>query len=74
MGSGTDHAYGPEAAGGDSGRSGAPSATDVDAIADGDPPRAVRLAQNHLAAARGNTLAAASDKTIEAKLISNHAP
>jgi hypothetical protein len=31
----------------------------------------VRLAQDHLAAARRNTLAIGSDKTIEAKLISS---
>jgi GntR family transcriptional repressor for pyruvate dehydrogenase complex len=42
----------------------------VDAIRDGNTTRAVRLAQDHLAAARRNTLAAGSDKTIEAKLIS----
>ena len=35
------------------------------------PARAVRLAQDHLAAARRNTLAVGKDKTIEAKLISN---
>lgn len=44
----------------------------LEAIVEGDPTRAVRLAQNHLAAARRNTLAAASSRTIEAKLISNH--
>lgn len=43
----------------------------LDAIADGNPPKAVRLAQDHLAAARRNTLAAGSDKTIDAKLISD---
>jgi GntR family transcriptional regulator, transcriptional repressor for pyruvate dehydrogenase complex len=43
----------------------------LDAIRDGDSARAARLAQDHLAAARRNTLAAGSDKTIEAKLISN---
>lgn len=43
----------------------------LDAIADGDSARAVRVAQRHLAAARQNTLAAASSRTIEAKLISN---
>ncbi len=42
----------------------------LDAIRDGNGPRAVRLAQDHLAAARRNTLAAGVDKTIEAKLIS----
>jgi hypothetical protein len=31
----------------------------------------VRLAQDHLAAARRNTLAVGNDKTIEAKLISS---
>jgi DNA-binding GntR family transcriptional regulator len=43
----------------------------LDAIRDGDSARAVRLAQDHLAAARRNTLAVGNDKTIEAKLISN---
>ena len=43
----------------------------VDAIRDGNSSRAVRLAQDHLAAARRNTLAFGTDKTIEAKLISN---
>jgi DNA-binding FadR family transcriptional regulator len=43
----------------------------VDAIRDGNESRAVRLAQDHLAAARRNTLAVGADKTIEAKLISN---
>jgi GntR family transcriptional repressor for pyruvate dehydrogenase complex len=42
----------------------------LDAIRDGNAPRAVRLAQDHLAAARRNTLAVGADKTIEAKLIS----
>ena len=42
----------------------------LDAIRDGNATRAVRLAQDHLAAARRNTLAAGADKTIEAKLIS----
>jgi DNA-binding FadR family transcriptional regulator len=42
----------------------------LDAIRDGNPTRAVRLAQDHLGAARRNTLAAGADKTIEAKLIS----
>jgi GntR family transcriptional regulator, transcriptional repressor for pyruvate dehydrogenase complex len=42
----------------------------LDAIRDGNGPRATRLAQDHLAAARRNTLAAGVDKTIEAKLIS----
>ncbi|MDN4518376.1 MULTISPECIES: FadR/GntR family transcriptional regulator [Mycolicibacterium] len=44
----------------------------VEAIIDGNSSRAVRLAQDHLAAARHNTLAAGSDRTIEAKLIANH--
>jgi len=46
----------------------------VDAIRDGNSSRAMRLAQDHLAAARRNTLAVGTDKTIEAKLISttNH--
>jgi GntR family transcriptional regulator, transcriptional repressor for pyruvate dehydrogenase complex len=43
----------------------------LDAIRDGNAARAVRLAQDHLAAARRNTLAVEADKTIEAKLISN---
>lgn len=43
----------------------------VDAIRDGNTARAVKLAQDHLAAARRNTLAVGTDKTIEAKLISN---
>jgi DNA-binding FadR family transcriptional regulator len=43
----------------------------LDAIRDGDSARATRLAQDHLEAARRNTLAVGSDKTIEAKLISN---
>ncbi len=43
----------------------------LDAIRDGDSSRAVRLAQDHLAAARRNTLAVGTDKTIEAKLISS---
>jgi DNA-binding GntR family transcriptional regulator len=43
----------------------------LDAVVDGNVARAVRLAQDHLGAARRNTLAAGSDKTIEAKLISN---
>jgi DNA-binding GntR family transcriptional regulator len=42
-----------------------------DAIRDGDAARAVRFAREHLAAARRNTLAVGSDKTIEAKLIWN---
>ncbi|CAN5517028.1 GntR family transcriptional regulator [soil metagenome] len=43
----------------------------LDAIRDGNVARAVRIAQDHLAAARSNTLAFGSDKIIEAKLISN---
>jgi GntR family transcriptional regulator, transcriptional repressor for pyruvate dehydrogenase complex len=43
----------------------------TDAIRDGSSARAMRLAQDHLAAARRNTLAFGADKTIEAKLISN---
>ncbi|HTI75051.1 MAG TPA: GntR family transcriptional regulator [Mycobacterium sp.] len=43
----------------------------LDAIRDGDSARATRLAQDHLEAARRNTLAVGSDKTIEAKLISS---
>lgn len=42
----------------------------LDAIRDGNPARAVRLAQDHLAVARRNTLAFGTDKTIEAKRIS----
>jgi DNA-binding FadR family transcriptional regulator len=45
----------------------------LDAIRDGNEARAVRLAQDHLAAARRTTLAAGTDKTIEAKLISRSA-
>ncbi|UXA09914.1 GntR family transcriptional regulator [Mycobacterium sp. SMC-8] len=44
----------------------------IEAIVDGNSSRAVRLAQDHLAAARRNTLAVGSDRTIEAKLIANH--
>jgi GntR family transcriptional regulator, transcriptional repressor for pyruvate dehydrogenase complex len=43
----------------------------LDAIRDGNEARAVRLATDHLAAARRNTLAVGADRTIEAKLISN---
>lgn len=44
----------------------------VDAIRDGNQPRAVRLATDHLGAARRNTLGQdKTDKTIEAKLISH---
>ena len=46
----------------------------LDAIRDGNAARAVRLAQDHLAAARRNTLAFGRDKTIEAKLISRTMP
>lgn len=46
----------------------------LDAIRDGNADRAVRLAQDHLAAARRNTLAFGRDKTIEAKLISRTLP
>ncbi|GFG50043.1 GntR family transcriptional regulator [Mycolicibacterium agri] len=42
----------------------------LDAIREGNAARAVRLASDHLAAARRNTLAAGGEKTIEAKLIS----
>jgi DNA-binding FadR family transcriptional regulator len=42
----------------------------VDVIRDGNRSKAIRLAQDHLAAARRNTLAFGMDKTIEAKLIS----
>ena len=43
----------------------------LDAIRDGNEARAVRLAADHLAAARRNTLAVGAHRTIEAKLISN---
>ncbi|ORV98314.1 FadR/GntR family transcriptional regulator [Mycobacterium kyorinense] len=43
----------------------------LDAIRDGNAARAVRLAQDHLAAARRNTLAFGTDKTIEANRVSN---
>lgn len=43
----------------------------LDAIRDGEPGKAARLAQGHLAAARRNTLAVGNDKTIQAKLISS---
>jgi DNA-binding FadR family transcriptional regulator len=42
----------------------------VEAIRDGNRTRAVRLAQDHLAVARSNTLAFGTGKTIEAKRIS----
>jgi DNA-binding GntR family transcriptional regulator len=44
----------------------------LNAIRDGDSAKAARLAQDHLAAARRNTLAVGNDKTIEAKLISSN--
>ncbi|OBG83069.1 GntR family transcriptional regulator [Mycobacterium sp. E802] len=43
----------------------------LDAIAEGNPARATKLAADHLTAARRTTLAAGYDKTIEARLISN---
>jgi DNA-binding FadR family transcriptional regulator len=43
----------------------------LEAIREGNSARTVRLAQDHLAAARRNTLAVGTDRTIEAKLISN---
>ena len=46
----------------------------LDAIRDGNPARAVRVAQDHLAAARRNTLAFGTHKTIEAKLMSDIGP
>lgn len=46
----------------------------LDAISDGNQARAVRLAQDHMAAARRNTLAVGTDKTIEAKLMSDLGP
>jgi GntR family transcriptional regulator, transcriptional repressor for pyruvate dehydrogenase complex len=46
----------------------------LDAIRDGNATRAVRLAQDHLAAARRNTLAFGTGKTIEAKLMSDVSP
>ena len=46
----------------------------LDAICDGNAARAVRLAQDHLAVARRNTLAVGSDHTIEAKLMSDLVP
>jgi GntR family transcriptional regulator, transcriptional repressor for pyruvate dehydrogenase complex len=46
----------------------------LDAIRDGNSARAVRLAQDHLAVARRKTLAFGSDKTIEAKLMSDIGP
>ena len=46
----------------------------LDAIRDGNPARAVRLAQDHLAVARRKTLAFDTDKTIEAKRMSDIGP
>jgi GntR family transcriptional regulator, transcriptional repressor for pyruvate dehydrogenase complex len=46
----------------------------LDAIRDGNPAKAVRLARDHLAAARRKTLAFGADKTIEAKLMSDIGP
>ena len=46
----------------------------LDAIRDGQQDRAIRLAQDHLAVARRNTLACGKDKTIEAKRISSNGP
>lgn len=43
----------------------------LDAIADGNVARATKLATDHLTAARRTTLAAGTDKTIEARLISH---
>jgi GntR family transcriptional regulator, transcriptional repressor for pyruvate dehydrogenase complex len=43
----------------------------LEAIRDGNRDRAIRLAQDHLSAARGHTLAFGRDKRIEAKRISN---
>jgi DNA-binding FadR family transcriptional regulator len=43
----------------------------LEAIREGNSARAARLAKDHLAAARRNTLAVGADRTIEAKLISN---
>jgi hypothetical protein len=43
----------------------------LDAITDGNAARAVRLAQDHLTAARRNTLAFGTGQTIEAKLMSD---
>ena len=43
----------------------------LDAIAEGNAARATKLAADHLTAARRTTLAAGSDKTIEARLISH---
>jgi GntR family transcriptional regulator, transcriptional repressor for pyruvate dehydrogenase complex len=43
----------------------------LDAIRDGNSARAIRLAQDHLAAARRNTLAFGRDRTIQARFIAN---
>jgi GntR family transcriptional repressor for pyruvate dehydrogenase complex len=43
----------------------------LEAIRDGNAAKAVRLAQDHLAVARRNTLALGTQQTIEAKLVSN---
>jgi GntR family transcriptional regulator, transcriptional repressor for pyruvate dehydrogenase complex len=43
----------------------------LDAISDGNVARATKLAADHLTAARRTTLAAGTDKTIEARLISH---
>jgi DNA-binding FadR family transcriptional regulator len=43
----------------------------TDAIRDGNRDRAMRIAGDHLAAARRHTIAFGNDKTIEARLISN---
>ncbi|MBV8861221.1 MAG: FCD domain-containing protein, partial [Mycobacterium sp.] len=46
----------------------------LDAIRVGNAAKAVRLTQDHLAAARRNTLAFGTGKTIEAKLMSDVGP
>lgn len=46
----------------------------LDAIREGNATKAVRLAQDHLAAARRNTLAFGTDKPIEAKLMADIGP
>jgi DNA-binding FadR family transcriptional regulator len=46
----------------------------LDAIRDGNAARAVRLAQEHLAAARRNTLSLGTHKTIEATLMAETGP
>lgn len=43
----------------------------LDAITEGNSARATKIAADHLATARRTTLAAGTDKTIEARLISN---